>query len=98
MLLYDTVRDRQTEAGSLPDFLGREKRLEESRQHAVSDPGTVVRDFDFDTMTLDCAGTNFEPTRSTDTRQRLFGIHHDIEEGLLQQQRVTCDPREFRRE
>ena len=44
MLLRNRVRHRETETGALPDFLGREKRIEDLALHVRGDAGAIVTD------------------------------------------------------
>ena len=95
MLLDDAVGDRQTEARSLADLLRRIERLENARQRVLGDSGPGVADGrDNAVAVLVEHRGDFDASGVARRRDRVFRVHHHVEEHLMKEQRIALDARQ----
>src|SRR5689334_12286864 len=73
MTIDDAVNDRQAEARTLADVLGREERIEDLRDHVGRDPGAVVGDGDLDLLALAVRG-DADGAAAVAHAERLRGV------------------------
>src|SRR5436190_10242997 len=96
VLLDDAVRDRKPEAGSGADLLRREERVEDPLLELPRDPGARVRELDPDPVGV---GGSADPDRlSARLRERVAGVREQVDEHLLELDRVAEDDQLVRRE
>ena len=94
VFLDDAISDRQAEPGTLADFLGGEERIEDARQHVGRRCPFPYRARVTTSLLLVDAGARLDRPHAIRSLDRVFGVDQEVEERLLQQQRIAGDRRQ----
>src|SRR5207248_8417913 len=87
MLSYDAVGDRKPEPRSLPDALRRVERIEDPVDLIGCDSRSAVRDRCEEPL-ADTPRSERDSLRAHPTGNRLFGVRDEVEEHLLELERI----------
>ena len=95
MLLHNRIGHRQAESGPLAHFLGGEERVEDLRLQVVGNAGAIVVDFEHDRfLPRVVPRPHHERAASVRGKHRLFGIHDQIQQHLLDLMAIGEDLRQ----
>ena len=98
VLLDDSVGNGEAQARSATDFLGREERVEDPRQHFSRNAVPAVADCrDHPSALAVRPYADENACRPIAGARGMFGVDEDVEESLVQQQRITADWRQIAR-
>ena len=86
VLLHDSIHDRKAKAGANARRLRGEERIENARGDARGNAGAVVGNFEHDSLLRAKSGPRANPHVSLSAvfQQRLFGVHQQVQDDLLQ--------------
>ncbi len=92
VLLHDAVAQRQAQSGAVAGLLGGEERVEDARAQRVGNARPRVLDPEVDAVRR-CTGADRQPLVAAVGLERLQGVGQQVEEHLLQLQRVGANRR-----